>query len=517
MRLIVARCEVWYSERLDALLPEALRLLIVRGTMRRAFVLSVLLSLAAVAQASAATSAFQIHYTGSYAWHDTFDGSGPTAGTSARRNETLSWVEDVSGSTVGPGEASDLHVKLAAQGTIDDDEGGGYPPAHCTITQAPGTETHNVAVTRQGDGTLGVNLNLPQMSGSDVTVTGGPSCQYFGSVLFCNTEHCGSSSVCPAVPPVVQDRSFGDAFSPSLSGEADASKAFDVGGPRAKETVACETGGGTRATQIAITSEVRVNAGGKPTHTTPPGKHIPAIERQKVFAKSDFLTTLFRAEAACGQVVLGTTAIVWGVAVPAESAAAAAVAGDVILAGSGFECATLLSRLEADARIVNDPPRKDFGTLARPRPVRAKVTLPDCAREPAGPPGFCAALRAAELRYIAASRAATACAEALQVTVFRESGAAKARRTSALKAQERHASALVTQLRGAAKAERAAGAKLATLLKAQSVSGALTADQAHGGAAYVTSALAKRKLPASSLPGGPPTAAATDLVAAFTR
>ena len=485
--------------------------------MRRVFVLSVLLLLATVASASAATSAFQIHYAGSYAWHDTFDGSGPSAGTSARRNETLSWVEDISGSTAGPGEASDLHVKLAAQGTIDDDEGGGYPPAHCTITQAPGTETHNVAVTRRGDGTLGVSLSLPQMSGIDVTVTGGPSCQYFGSVLFCNTEHCGSSSVCPAVPPVVQDQSFAEAFSPALSDATDKSTAFDVGGPRASETVACETGGGTRATQIAITSEVRVNAGGQATHTTPPGKHIPAIERQKVFAKSDFLTTLFRAEAACGQVVLGTTAVVWGVAVPAESAAAAAIAGDVILAGSGFECTTLLGRLEADARIVNDPPRKDLGAFARPRPVHTKVTLPDCAREPAGPSGFCAALRAAELRYIAASRAATADAEALQVTVFRESGAATARRTSALKAQERHASALVAQLRGAAKAERAAGAKLAALLNVQGVVGALTADQAQGGASHVTATLAKRKLPASTLPGGPPAAAPIDLVAAFTR
>ena len=36
-----------------------------RATMRRAFVLSVLLSLATVAAASAATSAFSIHYTGS--------------------------------------------------------------------------------------------------------------------------------------------------------------------------------------------------------------------------------------------------------------------------------------------------------------------------------------------------------------------------------------------------------------------------------------------------------------------
>ncbi|MFZ1996347.1 MAG: hypothetical protein WAU75_19705, partial [Solirubrobacteraceae bacterium] len=64
---------------------------------------------------------------------------------------------------------------------------------------------------------------------------------------------------------------------------------------------------------------------------------------------------------------------------------------------------------------------------------------------------------------------------------------------------------------------RAAGAKLAALLNVQGVVGALTADQAQGGASHVTATLAKRKLPASTLPGGPPTAAPIDLVAAFTR
>ncbi len=477
-----------------------------------------LATIATAAPAAATTDAFAVHYEGSYAWHQDWEGGGRSAGSFLRTNETLSWVLDASGSKSGPGEASDVHVKLAAQGTLE--QQGSDPNANerCTMTQAQGAGAHDVTVIRNSDGTLNVGLAVPASVGGDLTVTGNhQNCDAFGgTALLCTPSSCGGATVCGAVPPVFHDASFGEAFSPALEGTLDASKPFDVGGPRASETVACSTGG-TESTQIAITSSARLNGGGAATHHTPGRKHIPEIERQKVFAKSDLLSTLFRAEAACGVVVLGTTAAVWGVAVPVVTAATAAIAGDIILLGSGPLCATLLDRLTDDARIINDPPLGDFGTVARPRPLRTGVALPACSKEPAAPPGFCDALRKRELAYVAAARAATGEDDALRVTVFRESGAAKAGRAAALRTQERAAAKLVVGLRNASRTERAAGAKVAALLRAQHLTGTLTAEQAQGGIGRIVTTLKKRHVDVSKFPAGSLAAKPIDLVAALTH
>lgn len=259
-----------------------------------------------------------------------------------------------------------------------------------------------------------------------------------------------------------------------------------------------------------------MGAAGAPVHTPPRGTHIPAIERQKVFAKGDLLPTIFRAEAACGTVALGTTALVWGTTVPGAGGAAA-IAGDLLLAGSGPDCAALISRLFDDARIINDPPRRDFGKVATPRPVRTPVPMPACAKEPAAPARFCAVLRADVLDYVTAVRRATAVADALQVTVDRESGAARAGDTKALKRQERAGSQLVSDLRAASGAERTQGAKVARQLGTQGVTGSLTADQASRGVARMLAALRKRGITRSMLPASSLAPASIDLVAALTR
>ena len=480
--------------------------------------LVMLATIAMAAPAGATTDAFAVHYEGSYTWHQDWEGGGRSAGSYLRTNQTLSWVLDASGSKSGPGEATDVHVKLAAQGTLE--QQGSDPNANerCTMTQAEGAGAGDVTVIRNSDGRLNVGLGLPDSVGGDLTVTGNhQNCDEFaGTALLCTPSSCAGATVCGAVPPVFHDTSFGDAFTPTLDGALDTSKPFDVGGPRASETVACNTGG-TESTQIAITSSVRVNGGGLATHHPPGGKHIPEIERQKAFAKSDLLSTLFRAEAACGVVVLGTTAAVWGVAVPVVTAATAAIAGDIILLGSGPLCATLLDRLTDDARIINDPPLGDFGKVARPRPLRTGVALPACSKEPPGPAGFCDALRKRELAYVAAARAATAEDDALRITVFRESGAAKAGRAAALRKQERVATGLVAGLRNASRAERAAGAKVAALLRAQHVTGALTAEQAQGGVGRILTTLKTRHVDISKFPAGSLTAKPIDLVAAFTH
>lgn len=471
------------------------------------------------APASAATGAFAVHYEGSYAWNQDWEGgsAGPTAGSYLRTKETLTWVMDVSGSKAGPGAATDIHVKLSARGTIEMQDSDPNGNEQCTMTQAAGGGAHDAYVGRNGDDTLNVGLQLPANVPSDLIVTGNrQNCDAFGgSVLFCETSTCGGATVCGAVPPGFGEPSFGTAFTPTLNQVKDVSRPFDVGGPRATDTVSCRNGG-TETTQVAVTSSVRVNAGGSAVHTPPGGKHIPTIERQKVFAKGDLLPTIFRAEAACGTVALGTTAVVWGTTVPGAGGAAA-IAGDLLLIGAGPECFELINRIYDDARIVNDPPRRDFGKVARPRPVRKPVAMPACAKEPAAPPGFCAGLRSEVLAYVAAVRNGTAIANALQVTVDRESGAARARAGAALKLQERAATRLVSELRSASRAERTAGAKVAKLLGTQGITGSLTAAQTSAGIARISSALGKRGITVSSLPASSLAPAPIDLVAALTR
>jgi hypothetical protein len=473
----------------------------------------------AVSPASGATDAFAIHYEGSYAWHQDWEGgsAGPTAGSYLRTNETLSWVMDVSGSKAGQGQASDVHVKLSATGTIDEQGSDPNADEHCTMTQASGGGSNDVNVGRNSDGTLNVGLDLPSTVGADLVVTGNhQNCDEFnGSVLFCDASTCAGATVCGGVPPAFHDPSFGAALTPGLDQVKDTSKAFDVGGPRAMDTVSCANGG-TETTQVGVTSSVRVNAGGAAVHTPPGGKHIPTIERQKVFAKGDLLPTLFRAEAACGTVALGTTALVWGTTVPGAGGAAA-IAGDLMLAGAGPDCAALISRIYDDARIVNDPPRRDYRKVAKPRPARTPVAMPGCGREPAAPAGFCAALRAGVLAYVKAVRAATADDDALEITVDRESGAARAGAATALKLQERTGSRLVAQLRAASKTERTAGAKITKLLGARGVSGSLDTAQTATGIHRITAALAKRGVRASMLPASALTPVPIDLVAALKR
>ena len=469
--------------------------------------------------ASAETDAFAIHYEGSYAWNQDWEGgsAGPSAGSYLRTKETLSWVMDVSGSKSGPGLATDVHVSLTAQGTIE--QQGSDPNANerCTISQAPDAGTGDASISRNSDGSLNIGLGVPASVGSDLTVIGNhQNCDEFGgSVLFCDASSCAGATVCGEVPPVFHEPSFGAALTPGLDEVKDTSLPFDVGGPRAMDTVSCRNGG-TETTQVAVTSSVSVNGGGPAIHTPPHGRHIPTIERQKIFAKGDLLPTIFRAEAACGTVALGTTALVWGTTVPGAGGAAA-IAGDLMLAGAGPDCIALVERIYDDARIVNDPPRSDLGRVAKPRPIRTPVPAPSCAKEPAAPAGFCTGLRADVLGYVAAVRKATAVDTALKITVDRESGAARSGRASALKVQEHAGSELVTEMRAASRRERAAGAKLAKQLGTEGVTGSLTAGEAAKGIALISTSLSKRGITSSALPTSSLAPAPVDLVAALTR
>jgi hypothetical protein len=445
--------------------------------------------------AGATQRTFTINYTGDYAWHQDWEGSGTSAGSYLRTDETLSWVLKVHG-TVPPQGQPVGQAALVEQGSISE-HGSNPAPVNdsCTIHQLPHGGAPDFTVYRAGAKTLNITVSIP----TDAQVSGCPQDLDGNQVpLFCTPQTCAGATVCGAVPPVFHKPAFLDAFQPTLTDFDSGSQPFDVNGPQASEKVACSSGG-TESTQVLINSTVSVNGGGPVTHK--PGKpHIPEIERQKVFATSDLLTTLLRAEASCGQVVAGTLAHVWGTTV-SSGGVAAVLTGAIILAGSAPTCVALLKRAIDDCQIINDPPRTDVFAVARPSLVRvAQVNLPSCAGRPGTVRAFCQKLRADELKYVAAVRSATRIDDAFLTTVDRESGAARTHKKAALSLQERTADHLERQLKSASGSERRAGGKLTVLLHSRHVVGRLTAAQDGAAIAYLRSQLAHHGIGASRIP-----------------
>jgi hypothetical protein len=128
---------------------------------------------------------------------------------------------------------------------------------------------------------------------------------------------------------------------------------------------------------------------------------------------------------------------------------------------------------------------------------------------------YCSLLRANELAYIAAVQHATSVDNALLKTVNRESGAKRAHKPAALALQERIGAGLLSQLVSASRAERAAGAKIVTLLRGQQVQGRLTVAQDARAIATATADLAQRHVRRSKLPARALVPRAVDLVAIF--
>src|SRR5262249_40418593 len=156
--------------------------------------------------------------------------------------------------------------------------------------------------------------------------------------------------------------------------------------------------GGTESTSVAISSTLAVNGGGPLPPKKPSRPHIRVLERQKVFAKGDLLTSLFRAEAACGQAAAGLAGVVWEATGPGLASVAAGITGATILTASGPTCAALVDRVRDDAEIVHDPPRSDIYRVARPRSSRRPVVrLPACPGTPAGSRSYCTRLHREEL------------------------------------------------------------------------------------------------------------------------
>jgi hypothetical protein len=160
---------------------------------------------------------------------------------------------------------------------------------------------------------------------------------------------------------------------------------------------------------------------------------------------------------------------------------------------------TLLKTLVLLEDAYNDPPLPNYAHVVRVARSGASLQLPSCAGAPAGARSFCERLRGAALAYADSLEATKGLAQALATTVGRESGAAKAGDKKALARQQRAARALVPKLRVAFANHKAAGVKLAAVLRSGRFAPRLTTTQAQQGIAIVLRDLAARGVSAAEV------------------
>lgn len=238
-------------------------------------------------------------------------------------------------------------------------------------------------------------------------------------------------------------------------------------------------------------------AEGKPPNpVTCPRGSKPTCQDKKL-AQEDLKGLLGNLANQCAIAGLGSGLIVAGLAAPESGVAvvlaAAGPTGAEIFALAGPTCALLIKRAYDDAKIIEDPPIGHLDRLARPAKTRgAGAGLPSCTPHAAAIHSFCESLRTEAAHYLSALRRTVAIDAALLITVDRVTGAARAHRGSALRAQVSHATSLRSRFRAAASAERAAARAIAKLISAEGLELNLTAAQTDAGIAKVLAALARR-------------------------
>jgi hypothetical protein len=460
--------------------------------------------------ASAASQAYRIDYQGSYAWHEDFK----EANGYAHTVETLSW-NWVTYVEQGQHGASTSSGVLSAQGTIDQ-ESSTTPPEHCTITQASPSPKFTATPGARA-GRVSFNAGIPSIGGTELDVTGSSqNCDVFNgtSALLCTLQSCGT--ICAAAePPAVVALRFSaavqGAFKPSATEvPTGPPQTYDLNGPPSSAAGLCFKG--TETSSLTILSSVTVG-GGKPPPPRTPSKP-KSLERLKVFARGDLLTTLLRAEVPCGELGLGVAAGLWSLVVPGAAAGSAIVPGVVIGAAAGPTCVALIDRANDDAHIINDPPDPAVFTIARPSRI-ARAQLPSCAAQPSSLRSFCTRLRADELAYLAEVERGASIDGALLTTVNRLSTASRKGSSSAVAIQASAGARLERSLQAATRAQNAAGARIAALVGAQQVRGELNTSQAQHGIETVVSGMARHGVTSSALPPAALAAKPTDILASM--
>lgn len=195
--------------------------------------------------------------------------------------------------------------------------------------------------------------------------------------------------------------------------------------------------GSDSQTTQSFTATLQVHtSGSKPT--PPPVKLTPAEVQAKRNALAALKQTLPASLYPCVTLAAGTSLL-------APTPLGLAVGGSMV-AVSRKICLDYINTIEAELNTVKDPPRSDFGILA-------KLAAPK------------AAASTAVARLLAAERGTAAAAQAISTTIAREVGAQRAHHRAAAANQNRHLIALMHAFSSRRKTEIAAGKRLAAIAR----------------------------------------------------
>jgi hypothetical protein len=215
----------------------------------------------------------------------------------------------------------------------------------------------------------------------------------------------------------------------------------------------------------------------------------PKLTPAQVVAKRNALEALRETTQAalypCSSTSVGTTLITSGLL--------GAVVGGTLLAIAGPLCASYYTMILAEINTIKDPPRSDFRTVARAAPVALGAGA-GCGGRHGAALRLCKAAGHAASRLIAASRATARLARAVETTIDRESGAERAHSKSSAERQNRALISLSEQFRKARRAQTAAGAALARIIRSHGATVRMTAAQASAADQDLLSALSQRGL-----------------------
>jgi IPT/TIG domain len=119
--------------------------------------------------------------------------------------------------------------------------------------------------------------------------------------------------------------------------------------------------------------------------------------------------------------------------------------------------------LAKDEQVTKDPSLPEYEVLAQPKPISAKV-LPSCGRSHSPAASRCRRLRAVEGALLAQGAKSASITAALYTTISRQTAAIDAGDGAAAEDQDRHFSALNSELNMTFSAQAEDGPRLATLL-----------------------------------------------------
>jgi hypothetical protein len=237
---------------------------------------------------------------------------------------------------------------------------------------------------------------------------------------------------------------------------------------------------------------LQVTTSGGPTTAPSPPKRTAA----QIQAKRNALAALAESTPAslypCFSAAVGSTLFAAGLV--------GRVAGGTMVAIASPLCAAYNEMIRTEVQTINDPPRSDYGALVRASSRRRAVApTVSCARVPAAAKAACSQSRAAAQILLVRTRAAAKLADAIEVTISRESGAQQAHNQQASARQDDELTKLNKSFAHARQLERAAGLSMAKILRADRVAIHMTAGEVQAAGTRAVAGLQREKLTAADI------------------